>query len=443
MATPIIVDSMASQRTHLAIENQYGVLPTTPTWLRTSDMRLIPKPQFETEVVTGAGDELPSGVIVNDDFTNLDVVGRAGYTGIMYPLASMFGFPIDALVAGSTYDHTWTWDGRQPIIPASYSLHYGLPGRADEILGAIFNGLGMTANRGGYDFSTSGFGKAITPSVAMGGITNETQTLTVTGSPTSFAPTIIFKGRAGSLASAASFTAATIQTLLEGIPTIGIGNVLVTGGPLPGTPLTVTFIGKLGGQDVPLMTTTGTTFTAGTSPTFVAAAGVAGADASTGLANVPIAPLHFDIFSGDTWAEIQAESTKFLALYSADMGWGEKWQRAMPVNSSKSSDSIYVGEDQEHTLGLRMGADATARGYYTTVRAGVKKYVRLHAKGPQTGDASNQYEAVFDLALLIRGTDGYDSENGIHVMTWNAQIARDEVLNNAVAIRIRNKRAGL
>lgn len=439
----IFVDSMQSQRTHIAVENVYGTLAASPTWLRTADLRLVPKPQFETELVTGAGDELPSGIIVNDDFTNVDVTGRAGYTSILYPLASMFGFPTSTLVLGSTYDHVWTWDGRAPIIPASYSFHYGLPGRADEILGVIFNGLGMTVSRGGYDFSTSGFGKAITPSVAMGGVTNEVQSGSVTGSPTALAPSFTFKGRTKALTSAASFTAATIQAALEELPTIGVGNVLVTGGPLPATPITITFIGKLGGISQPLITTTGTTFTAGTSPAFTITQTTDGSDATVGLGNNPIAPLHFNVFSGDTWAEMQAESSKFLALYNADMGWGEKWQRSMPINSSKSSDGIYVGEDQEHTIALRMGADATAKAYYTNIRNGTKKYVRLHATGPATGDSTHAYEFVMDLALLIQGTDGYDSENGIHVLTWNARIARDEILNNAVAIRVRNKRSGL
>lgn len=440
---PIIIDSVTQQRAHWAVENQYGVLPTTPAWVRTPDLKILPKPQFDTEAVFGSGDELPSATIINDDYTNIDVSGKAGYETIMMPLSSMFGFATDAVVTGGTYDHTWTWDGRTPIIPASFAVHYGLLSRADEILGVIFNGLGMTVNRGGYDYSTAAFGKALSENVTMLGVTAERQTLTVTGAPTAFAPTLGFKGRTGSLVSGATFTAAQIQALLESIPSIGFGNVVVAGGPLPTTPITVDFVGKFTGQNVPILTTVGTTFTAGTAPTFVATETTPGADGTTSLGNRPIAPLHFDIFSGDSWAEIQAESTKLLALYSADMGWGDKWQRAMPVNSAKSSDGIFVGDSQEHTLNLRYGVDSTSKGLYATLRAGSKKYIRLHAKGPLTGDASNQYELVVDVALILKATDGYDSENGIHVITWNTQIARDEVLNNAVQIRVRNRRATL
>jgi len=443
MGNQIYVDSVQSQQTRLAIESQYGTLPAAPSWFRTSDMRLLPKPQFESEPVIGAGDELPSGAILNDDFTNIEITGKAGYEGIMYPLGSMFGFPTSTLVLGTTYDHVWNWDGRRSIIPASYAAHYGLPGRADEILGVIFNGLDMTAARGGYDFSTAGFGKALTPNVNMGGATNEVQTGTVTGTPTALAPTLSFGGRSAVLTSAASFTAAVIQDAMEDLSSIGIGNIAVTGGPWPGTPITFTFTGKLGGTDVALITTTGTTFTGGTTPALAIVSTTPGADVATTIRNIPIAPLHFDIFGGDTWAEIQAESTKLLAVYNAQMTWGEKWQRSMPVNSTKSSDGIYVGEDQEHNFNLRFGADATARSFYSNIRNGVKKFFRLHATGPATGDATHKYELVVDLVTILRGSEGYGSENGIHILGWNTQIARDEVLNNAVNIRLRNKKATL
>lgn len=443
MSAGIYVDSIQSQQMRLAVENTYGALPSSPSWFRMSDMRFMLKPQFETEKVVGAGDELPSGIIVNDDFTNVDVSGKAGYEGIMYPLGSMFGFPTSTVVTGTTYDHVWTWNGRDPIIPVSYAGHYGLPGRADEVLGMIFNGLGMTINRSGYDFSTAAFGKAMSTNVAMGGATNEVQTGTVTGAPTALSPAFTFRGRTVQLTSAASFTAAAIQTALEGLASIGVGNVVVTGGPLPSTPIVITFTGKLGGISLPLITTTGTTFTAGTAPAFAIVETTDGADAAMTVRNVPIAPLHFDIFAGDSLAEIQAESTKFLALYNAEMGWGEKWQRSMPINSTKTSDGIYVGEDQDHTVKLRMGADATARGYLVPMRAGTKKYLRLKAVGPATGDATNKFELVADLCLLLNGSDGYESENGIHVLTWNALIARNEIANDAVSIRLRNKRAAM
>lgn len=91
-------------------------------------------------------------------------------------------------------------------------------------------------------------------SATRGGGTDEQQTLTEGGSGlTSF--TVTFSGQTtGSLDD--QVTAADLQTALEGLSTIGEGNVSVSGNA--GGPYTVTFIEALGDQNVAQMTTTPT-----------------------------------------------------------------------------------------------------------------------------------------------------------------------------------------
>lgn len=92
--------------------------------------------------------------------------------------------------------------------------------------------------------------------------TNDVQTLTVTGSPTGGTFTITFGGQTTS-AIAYNATAATVQTALQALSTIGSGNVTVTGSA--GGPWTVTFGGQLGHALESLETTT-QSLTGGTSP---------------------------------------------------------------------------------------------------------------------------------------------------------------------------------
>ena len=80
---------------------------------------------------------------------------------------------------------------------------------------------------------------------------NEVQTVTVAGTPTGGAFPLSFRGQTASIAF--NETAAAADTKLEALSTVGTGNVTVGGGPLPGTPLTVTFGGALAGRDVPLL----------------------------------------------------------------------------------------------------------------------------------------------------------------------------------------------
>lgn len=97
--------------------------------------------------------------------------------------------------------------------------------------------------------------------------TNEVQTLTEGTPMTAGTYTLGFRGQTTS-AIAYNATAATIQSALEALLSIGVGNVAVTGGPVDTTPATITFQGQLAGQDVPVLTSVQTsltgTFTHGT-----------------------------------------------------------------------------------------------------------------------------------------------------------------------------------
>jgi hypothetical protein len=111
------------------------------------------------------------------------------------------------------------------------------------------------------------------------GGTNEVQTATITGVPTGGTFTLTYAGQTtGTIAYNA--TAAVVQTALEALSNIGVGDVAVTGGPGPATPYTITFTGALAKKDVAVMTATGS-FTGGTTPA------IAIATPTPGVAPVP------------------------------------------------------------------------------------------------------------------------------------------------------------
>lgn len=93
---------------------------------------------------------------------------------------------------------------------------------------------------------------------------NEVQTVTVTGSPTGGTFTLTYDTQTTS-ALPYNATPAAVQTALEALTNIGAGNVTVSGGPLPGTAITVTFKGELANTDVAQMTAT-SSLTGGSTP---------------------------------------------------------------------------------------------------------------------------------------------------------------------------------
>lgn len=96
--------------------------------------------------------------------------------------------------------------------------------------------------------------------------TNELQTLTITGTPTGGTFKLTFQG-AQTATIAYNAIASAVTSALEALSTIGAGNVLCGGGPLPGTPVTITFQGALAAQSLSLITADSTGLTGGTTPT--------------------------------------------------------------------------------------------------------------------------------------------------------------------------------
>ncbi len=95
-------------------------------------------------------------------------------------------------------------------------------------------------------------------------VVNEQQSLTVTGSPGGGTFKVTAEGQE-TAAIAYNAAAATVQSALEALSTIGSGNVSVSGSA--GGPWTVTWIVTLAGCPIPLLTLSNNSLTGGSSPT--------------------------------------------------------------------------------------------------------------------------------------------------------------------------------
>lgn len=114
-------------------------------------------------------------------------------------------------------------------------------------------------------------------------LTNDVQTLTVTGTPTGGSFYLNFNG---DIIGPVPFNAtnAQLQALLDAAPQIGTGQTVVTGGPLPGSTLVITFSGsRTAGINQPLVTVQATALTGGASPAAAVAHTTPGAFAGGGF----------------------------------------------------------------------------------------------------------------------------------------------------------------
>lgn len=109
---------------------------------------------------------------------------------------------------------------------------------------------------------------------------SEAQTINL-GAATAGSITITFDGETtGSLAFNASASA--VQAALEALSNVNPGDVVVSGGPLPGT-ITLAFGGQYAGADVPQVTVTPTGLTGGTVTVATTTAGGGGALAGANI----------------------------------------------------------------------------------------------------------------------------------------------------------------
>jgi hypothetical protein len=108
-----------------------------------------------------------------------------------------------------------------------------------------------------------GYGGPIT--VTCNTPADEVQALATSGSPTGGTVTLTFEGQS-TAPIAYNATAAAVQSALEALTNVNVGDVTAAGGALGTAPVTMTFGGRFKGANVPKMTVT-SALTGGTNPT--------------------------------------------------------------------------------------------------------------------------------------------------------------------------------
>lgn len=116
--------------------------------------------------------------------------------------------------------------------------------------------------------------------------TNEVQQLATTGSVTAGTFTLTFSGQT-TAAIAWNAIAAAVQSALVALSNIDTADVVCTGGPLPATPVIITFGGVLGLQNVAAITSTDT-LTGGSTALSTTTAGVAPGNTFNLIAGNPL-----------------------------------------------------------------------------------------------------------------------------------------------------------
>lgn len=142
---------------------------------------------------------------------------------------------------------------------------------------------------------------------------NEVQEIAISGTPTGGTFTLTFGGQTtGNIAYNAS--AATVQTALRALSSIGSPNVVCTGGALPGTAVAVTFASALAGTNVAQMTADDSNLTGGTTPAVAISTTTAGVTGTLKGEVNPGTDWLFDTTNGNMYAVAGTSTTPTFKL---------------------------------------------------------------------------------------------------------------------------------
>ncbi|HSX00033.1 MAG TPA: hypothetical protein VLH38_03285 [Patescibacteria group bacterium] len=174
----------------------------------------------------------------------------------------IIGWPRGYISAGSTNDITE--DALADLYNADLDAD-SLPTPRPSSVAANHDFLGTCIGMGTFQKMVNGRPERY--EISMQAIqTSAVQRLAITGSPTGGNFALTYSGQTTATI-AFNATAGQVQTALEALSNIGVGDAVCSGGVLPGTPVVITFAGTLVNTDVSLITTNSAGLTGGTTPT--------------------------------------------------------------------------------------------------------------------------------------------------------------------------------
>lgn len=436
------VYSYAGAETRLRREASYGVAGSGD-FVRLNGLGVRMKPTVTKNRFRPPGAMVPTVGTLDDDYSTGSVEGIVDFNGLLFALAGRFGLPVSSSLGGSpvAYQHLWSWDGRRPIRPVSYECYYGTRDVAEKVLGLIFNSLGISGGRAdGFDVSGDAFGKAMTTGQAMGGVTNEVQSITINGTVSGGTFTITVT-EIGETTAAIDYdaTASEIQTALDALSGLEPGDIVVTGGPIPSAPAVLTYNGPVfAGKGVAEITVNSGSLTGG--GTYDPSTTTPGADDVVDIDPVPAGASIANVYLDSTWAGLGG--TQLLHAYTMDLTIPEGTMRVRPMNKSQSSDSTIAASEQDFELALTLGINAVERARLAALRASTKEFVRVEWEGDEIS-GGNDYLLQVDACVDWDDPGDPEDVDSVLARQWNGAVMIDPTSDNAIAIKLINTIANL
>ena len=357
------LDMFSGMRFNLLEEDTAGKFKPTATPKAMQSLKATYKynPTFDSGMPSGFNAASWAAMVALT--VGLDCNLKPDYNEMDIILSMLCGDPVaDTGTAGQvTNTYGLVLSGSRDI--NTYTGELGVYNKAEQLRYSLLQQLDMTITRGNSP-SIDGncnllFLKPGKEDVYLSSGTNETQSVTITGMPTGGTFTLTY-GSDTTDDIDFDATPAEVQAALEALDSIGEGNVVVSGGPLPDTALSVVFIGKLASQSLAAMTASSTDLTGGTTPTVTVAQTTDGAALDLTLpAAMPMLPQHFTVRKADTLAGL-ATATPLSGVHKIAISHSALANPFMFMDEGDITSDAHVDSDAPvHEITVTMANDTT------------------------------------------------------------------------------------
>jgi hypothetical protein len=412
---------------------------TVPATRRLQSLKIVPKIETKTTPFAPNGYKYDSIMSVDQEWTSAKVDGTADYNQMIYALSGLFGAVTPTVVPTGTLTNQWVFNPstNNPETPKTFTIESGSSARAGKFGYGLFTEWGVTYTRADIKVAGALLGQRYTDGITMTAGPSEVQTLTVTGAPTGGNIPLTYLGSSTGTTVAFNATSSAIVTALTALPSIGVGGVTATGGPLPTTPVVITFAGGLANASHPLIVASSANLTGGTTPTATVAETTPG---GFDLVAQPIFPTQHTIYVDSSAANLGV--TALTRPFSFDWKITNKWGPVWPINAANTSFPVHVEMNPKLTANLLVEADAAGMGFLTNFRAGSTMFVRVGCVGPIIESALT-YLYNADFACKVTGLSEFKDEKGVYAISYALDIMHDNVWGQSMAHTIQSKQTTL
>lgn len=421
------------QATQLGVETTEGVAVAASKKLQCTGFN--PTPELQLGIYRPMGYRVPTTQTRGKEWTTGSIDGVVCFNDLSYLLNSLIKKVTPTTPSGATNARRWTYKplASAPDTVDTFTVDMGSSAGAERFTGCRVNALTMTWEGENSTIAGSFYGRRMDEAVTItagptaiaeapidsanvslflgnSSSTNHAYTITITGTPTGGTFTLTHEGNT-TASIAYNAIASVVQTALEALPSIGVGNVTVTGGPGPGTPWVATLGTLLAGVQGATMTAT-SSLTGGTSPT------IAVTNTATG------------------------SLTRLLACDRFELAIPDVSRPIPTLDSSQPSYGYTVDIGYEPNAEIRLQHDSASAALMADLRNKQTKLLVLTARGTVI-DAAGFYQFIrITLPVKLNGS-GRDDTDGVWTATWPLAVINDATFAGYCEFIVQNALASL